>query len=68
MEALMFCMMIEDASAGQKFADADLIGISIRLVISDKVPEGQVEWKQRNKDKAEVVSLSEAVKGVKRNL
>ena len=56
----------EDASAGQKFADADLIGISIRLVISDKVPEGQVEWKQRNKDKAEVVSLSEAVKRVKR--
>ncbi len=56
----------EDVSAGQKFADADLIGIPIRLVISDKVPEGQVEWKQRNKDKAEIVSLSEAVKRVKR--
>ncbi len=56
----------EDASAGEKFADADLIGIPIRLVISDKVPEGQVEWKQRNKDKAEVISLSEAVKRVKR--
>lgn len=56
----------EDVSAGHKFADADLIGIPIRLVISDKVPEGQVEWKQRNKDKAEVISLSEAVKRVKR--
>ena len=27
----------EDVSAGHKFADADLIGIPIRLVISDKV-------------------------------
>ena len=58
----------EDVSAGHKFADADLIGIPIRLVISDKVPEGQVEWKQKNKDKAEVISLSEAVKRVKGNL
>ncbi len=62
----VLCDDREDISAGEKFADADLIGIPIRLVVSEKIPDEKIEWKQRNKDKAEVISLSEAVKRVKR--
>ncbi len=51
----------EDVSAGEKFADADLIGIPVRLVVSAKTGEGKVEWKRRDSDKTEVISLSEAV-------
>jgi len=36
----------EDASVGQKFADCDLIGIPVRLVVSEKTA-GKVEWKRR---------------------
>ena len=56
----------QDISAGEKFADVDLIGIPIRLVVSEKIPDEKVEWKERNKDKAEIVSISDAVKRVKR--
>ena len=37
-----------DVSAGEKFADADLIGIPTRLVVSDKLGEGQIEIKSRS--------------------
>src|SRR3990167_7171327 len=37
----------EDLSAGEKFADADLIGIPVRLVVSQKVGRGKVEVKMR---------------------
>lgn len=37
-----------DESAGKKFADADLIGIPLRLVVSKRSLEnGGVEWKER---------------------
>lgn len=37
-----------DARAGEKFADADLIGIPHRVVISDKtLQEGKIEYKNR---------------------
>lgn len=49
----------ENVSAGEKFADADLIGIPVRIVVSAKTPEGKVEWKERNKVEAEVIELSE---------
>lgn len=52
----------EDASAGQKFADADLIGIPVRLVVSKKVGQGKVEWKERGSDKIEVLTLEAAIK------
>ena len=45
-----------DLSAGEKFADSDLIGIPIRLVVSDKTVKAKaVEMKVRGKDKAEIV-------------
>lgn len=48
-----------DESAGVKFADADLIGIPVRLVVSDKTPKGKVEYKERTKEKTEVLSFEE---------
>ncbi len=55
----------EDVSAGEKFADADLIGIPVRLVVSSKTLRLRsgplVEWKKRDSDKTEIIPLSEAV-------
>ncbi len=50
--------------AGQKFADSDLIGIPVRLVASQKSGD-KIEWKERNKEKTELVSLEEVVKRLK---
>ena len=44
-----------DASAGEKFADADLIGIPYRLVVSEKTGD-RIEVKKRNEDKTELMS------------
>lgn len=47
----------EDKSAGEKFADADLIGIPWRCVISEKtIDKNAIEVKARNAAKAEFVS------------
>lgn len=47
-------------SAGEKFADADLIGLPIRLVVSKKTLEKQsVEIKRRNSETAELLPLTE---------
>lgn len=50
-----------EAGAGEKFADADLIGIPVRLVVSDKSGD-KVEWKRRESEKIELLSLGEVVK------
>ncbi len=53
----------EDKSAGEKFADADLIGIPYRLVISDKtIQEDSVELKKRNQEEVELVKIKEIAK------
>ena len=41
----------EDVSAGAKFADADLIGIPIRLVVSKRNGD-KIEWKERKSAKS----------------
>jgi prolyl-tRNA synthetase len=46
-------------SAGAKFNDADLIGIPVRLVISQKTGD-HVEWKRRDSSDKELVSWDEA--------
>ncbi|MFC1625043.1 aminoacyl--tRNA ligase-related protein [Patescibacteria group bacterium] len=51
----------QDVSPGQKFADADLIGIPYRAVVSEKT-EDKIEIKKRDEEKAEVVSISELIK------
>jgi prolyl-tRNA synthetase len=53
-----------DVSAGEKFAEADLIGIPWRLVVSPKVGDGKVELKRRNEEKAEVMEIDEAISRV----
>lgn len=54
-----------DVSAGQKFADADLIGIPIRIVLSDKtLTTDSVEWKARNSVKTELVKRSVLLKRI----
>jgi prolyl-tRNA synthetase len=50
----------EDVSAGEKFADCDLIGISVRLVVSDRT-QGKIEWKKRTGDKTELLSVNEVL-------
>ena len=50
-----------EVGAGEKFADADLIGIPVRLVVSDKT-KGKVEWKKRDSKKTEIMTLEEVVK------
>ncbi len=51
-----------DMSAGEKFAEADLVGIPWRLVVSPKIGDGKVELKRRNEEKTEVMEIEEAAK------
>jgi len=48
-------------SAGEKFTDADLIGIPVRLVVSDKTKD-KIEWKERNNEKIELVSMEQVIR------
>jgi len=49
-----------DETAGAKFADADLVGIPLRVVVSKKsLDNDSIELKLRNNDKAEQVRLDE---------
>lgn len=50
-----------EVSAGEKFADADLIGIPVRLVISKDTGD-KIEWKKRDSDKKELLSFDELLK------
>ncbi len=48
---------------GEKFADADLIGIPLRLVISDKtIAAGKIEVKSRTATESEMMSFEEILK------
>ena len=50
----------DDKSAGEKFADADLIGIPIRLVISEKtLAQNSLEIKKRNQKEIRLVKIKE---------
>lgn len=51
----------ENVGAGQKLADADLIGNPIRLIVSDKTGE-KVEWKKRSEDTTELITIEEGIK------
>jgi prolyl-tRNA synthetase len=52
-----------DITNGEKFAEADLIGCPIRLVISEKsLAAGGVELKNRNEAKTKIITMAEAAK------
>lgn len=54
-----------DKSPGEKFAEADLIGIPIRIVISERtLKKNSVEVKQRNKKEAKLVKIKQLLKNV----
>ena len=51
-----------DVRAGQKFADADLLGIPHRIVVSDKtVANNQCELKARTSDDTQLVGLESVI-------
>jgi prolyl-tRNA synthetase len=51
-----------DENAGVKFADADLIGVSLRLTVGPRsLAEGGIELKHRALDRPEVVPLKEVL-------
>ena len=55
-----------DESAGVKFADADLIGIPLRMTVSKRnLKEGKVEIKGRSSADLELVPLSEGLARVR---
>jgi len=51
-----------EVGAGEKFADADLIGIPNRVVVSEKsLKEGGVELKKRNEEEVKIISIEDLV-------
>ena len=64
LEALGFSVLIDDRNLGPgpRFADMDLIGIPVRLVMSPKTLEAdQVEWKGRTDAEAELIPVDAVV-------
>lgn len=56
----------QDKTAGEKFADADLIGIPLRIVVSERtLAKNSVEVKKRSENKIELVKLSGMAKKFK---
>jgi len=49
-----------DISTGAKFADCDLFGIPIRLVVSAKTEE-KIEWKNRSESHTSLLTLEEVI-------
>lgn len=56
----------EGVAPGAKFADADLVGLPTRVVISEKsLAAGGAEWKERSSADASIVPLDEIVNKLK---
>lgn len=55
-----------DVSAGEKFADADLLGIPWRVVTSKKT-NGKIEVKKRGEEQAEIMTIKEFIKQIIKN-
>ncbi len=52
-----------EESAGAKFADSDLIGIPMRVVVSDKsLAAGGVEIKERTSETSEIITVEQLLK------
>lgn len=52
-----------DERPGSKFADADLLGIPYRIVISEKtIEKNGIEFKKRNENSAKIISEEELIK------
>lgn len=54
-----------DARPGEKFADADLLGMPLRIVVSEKtLAENSVEWKERGSNDMELVKIETAIESI----
>ncbi|MFA6257761.1 MAG: aminoacyl--tRNA ligase-related protein [Candidatus Paceibacterota bacterium] len=52
-----------NVSAGEKFSDADLLGIPFRAVVSTRsIKDGGIELKKRTEEKGKIVTLDELIK------
>lgn len=49
----------QDKNPGEKFADCDLMGIPLRVVLSGKIEEGKVEVKGRTESEVSIISKEE---------
>jgi prolyl-tRNA synthetase len=56
-----------NVQAGEKFGDADLIGIPVRLIVSERNGD-KIEYKERTSEKSESLSLEEVVAKLKKLL
>jgi len=55
-----------EVSAGEKFADADLLGMPVRAVVSARsIKEGGIEFKKRTEEKGKIVTLEELLELLK---
>lgn len=52
-----------DVPAGQKFNDFDLIGIPVRLVVSDKTGD-KIEFKERSSKESELLNFNDIIKKI----
>lgn len=54
-----FDVLLDDrtVSPGEKLKDADLIGIPVRLVLSEKT-KGKIEWKERNASETRILTAA----------
>jgi prolyl-tRNA synthetase len=48
-----------DERAGVKFKDAELIGIPMRITVGKDITEGKVEFKLRDADEKELLTLED---------
>ena len=57
-------VLIDDRNerVGVKFKDADLIGIPVKITVGKKAAEGIVEYKRRDSDELEEITIEEAIK------
>lgn len=57
-----------DERLGVKLNDMDLIGIPIRILVGNKCSENMVEFKLRNKDDIEEISINDIINKIKKTI
>lgn len=56
----------KDVAAGEKFADADLLGMPIRIVVSDRsLEKGGLEIKKRNEMESQICTFEDLINKIK---
>lgn len=55
-----------DKTAGEKFAESDLLGLPMRLVVSERtLAQKSVEMKERGREKSKLITITSVVKNVR---